>query len=310
MPIKLSDQYDIPRIKAQNENGEFVSIRRAYQGTTLVYGLYDVHYYDRDYIDEYSPKLYAWGYAPEAVEFPLPNDAPDYFDTYLTHYGDSTGNHGWYEDCELNTQKDKIDIDDHRDLDVYARWRQKRFAYEGVVAYDVYTYVPPTPGGMPTPDNDNYPWSGSASLSMPNCTWYVYYRVQEMGYPSPFNDGYGDAGWWWLNNATNGWSNIGWTNNWKPGDILVWNGHVAIVESDGEVSESVYTERLLNGTYLPRSGTAKELYDWVVSHWDDTAESYFTPGASGGSLGSRYWSKQSGGSRWFDGAGIGILRHN
>lgn len=75
---------------------------------------------------------------------------------------------------------------DHRDLYDYARWRQHRYSFEGVIAYDVYRHIQPS-SGAPTPDNDNYPWGDSGANAMPNCTWYAYYRVQEMGFPAPFS---------------------------------------------------------------------------------------------------------------------------
>lgn len=239
MPIKFSSTIDVPRIKfgQSTEN-----IRRAYLGQTLVYGLYDVHYYDRSYIDTYSPKLYAWGYKPEAVEFPKPQDWSTYFDTHWTHWGDDDGEHGWYEDNTLTIQKDKIDIDDHRDLDMYARWRQRRYAYKGVVAYDVYRYVPPGPG--PGPGGD-FPYTDTTPKIMytGQCTQYCYSRSSEVFGSACVNSSYGNASTWLSSiNTAEGWYNASGSSP-RPGDVVVYSdggaGHVLFIEtSDYIITQS------------------------------------------------------------------------
>ena len=262
-----------------------VEIKRVYRGKDLVWGIYELIYHDRtEDTSGYQPGRYVWG-----IRYDLMSDLDDYFEEYKTHYD------GWYEDSAFIVAIPYVTKDLHKDLDLYAKWRQRKFSYNGVVRYWT---VKVSPSDIrdepPTPSDSSYPWGGSGSYAMPNCTWYAYYRAQEAGAPNP-TPGFKDAGRWWLNNAINGW--VVGSGNWGPGDILVWNGHVAFVEGDGEISESVWTESVYSPSShtLNRSDTASDLYDDVITYWDYDARSM--SGGYGGKLSTRYWSKGSS-SNW------------
>ena len=142
MPIKRG-QDDVPRIYLNNKG----PIRRGYLGNKLVYGLYDVRFFDRTFGVDYEPKIYAWGYEDECIEeFEIPWDAPEYVpedvDKYLTHWGDSNGENGWCEDNTLLIPKKGILLNDHRNLTLYGRWRQHRFTYNSKVAYEEWEKYP------------------------------------------------------------------------------------------------------------------------------------------------------------------------
>ena len=225
MPIQVgNDTNTIPRVKVGNE-----TIKRVYRGNELLYGLYDVHYYDRNNIDTYEPKEYAWGYVPECKTLPIPYNASTYFDTYWTHYGNSSGTNGWYTNSSLTTQKsgsvNKIDLNDKQDFDFFARWRQRRYQYDGEVSYDIYEYryIPGSGGGGDDPGGGgddpggggggNYPSPPAAGTSCNDlnglyydltsssdvkgqCVWYANGRTAEMRGLANYNanrDGPGGA---------------------------------------------------------------------------------------------------------------------
>ena len=150
---------------------------------------------------------------------------------------------------------------------------------------------------------DPYNWSGDGTNAMPNCTWYVRYRAMEAGATNPVTY-MGPAGYSWIQNAGANWREA--SAPWQPGDILIWDGHVAFVEGDGQISESVYTTGG-PGYTLNRSGTAATLYNDVIAHWNDDA--YSIKGGAGGKLYNRYWRKQSGGSAWYGSNPSWILRY-
>ena len=253
MPIKLGNS-DIPRIYVGDSK-----IRRVYKGSDLIYGLYDIHYYDRSNIDTYSPKEYAWGYEPECITFPSPTNAPTYFDTYKTHWGDSNGQNGWYTDNSLNTQKSKIELTDHEDLDMYAKWLQRKYSYGGVIKY--YTWEGGGGGSFTARTSinspsfmgyDSSPYWGSNNIfatvenCLPNCTTYAYGRCLEVGIGAPVSSGPNASGWPSVANfevVPYSYSSL------EPGDLIVWErtsggwsaGHVAFYEGDGYVSSSGYS---------------------------------------------------------------------
>lgn len=95
-------------------------------------------------------------------------------------------------------------------------------------------------------DISNNPYA-SYSNCLANCTTLVYGRVLENGQSAPTPFALYDAGYW---NAhlINGWTAKPYSSyhsNIKPGDIIEWNGHVAVVEAviNGKAycSSSLYT---------------------------------------------------------------------
>lgn len=81
---------------------------------------------------------------------------------------------------------------------------------------------------------------------MPNCTTYAYGRPLENGDPAPVTSIHNAGNWHDYVNTAEGWTAIPYQSGVaKPGDIIEWPGHVAVVEtvsgSTAYCSSSLYT---------------------------------------------------------------------
>ena len=305
MPI-YEGQLPIIRIK----QGE-TDIVEVYKGENLVWGLYQITYHNP--IDSSTGGIsdYVWAYPnyPEVIpgDYTLlvPADITAAQNTYKTHCD------GWYRDKSLVTYIPAITMDFHQDFELYSKWRQRRYFYGGTVRY--YTWDPSGGGGSvpsistpPRPNDSAYPWSGSAALSMPNCTWYVYYRVQNAGATAPMKKGFGTACNWIYSGQPgyrelgDGWSALEGETNFKPGDIICYDeissgdgGHVAFVEGNGSITGSWWTN--LSGQRATYN--AGGLAEWILD-------------GAGSSYAYRYWHNDRSASSEFGGRIQGVLRYN
>lgn len=136
----------------------------------------------------------------------------------------------------------------------------------------------------------SYYWSSlnpgaTYSNCLANCTTLAYGRVIEEGCRAPVSS-FVDAGNW-HNVVTNGWiaySYNSYVSNIKPGDIIEWPGHVAVVENvSGSAiycSSSLYTGDHGRAYWPPGSSTydtrsasvmgssLQDVSDWMIANYD------------------------------------------
>lgn len=128
MPVYKGTEF-IERIHKGTEQ-----LRRVYKGNELVYGLYDINYHNRE--NDYTPSNgeiteYAWGLTRDIAPEPGNTDFDDYFEEYRSHW------YGWYDDINYQEERPQygnqyiIIPQDCKDLNLYAKWKQKKFSYEG-----------------------------------------------------------------------------------------------------------------------------------------------------------------------------------
>ena len=128
MPVYKGTEF-IERIHKGTEQ-----LRRVYKGNELVYGLYDINYHNRE--NDYTPSNgeiteYAWGLTRDIAPESGNTDFDDYFDEYRSHW------YGWYDDADYQEERPQdgdqyiIIPQDCEDLNLYAKWKQKKFSYEG-----------------------------------------------------------------------------------------------------------------------------------------------------------------------------------
>lgn len=128
MPIYKGTQF-IERVYKGTEK-----LRRVHKGNELTYGLYDITYHNKN--DLYQPSNgeiteYAWGLTRNIAPENGNTDFDDYFEDYRTHW------FGWYDDNTLEIERPKKDNQyiiipqDKEDLNLFAKWKQKKFSYEG-----------------------------------------------------------------------------------------------------------------------------------------------------------------------------------
>lgn len=289
MPIYTPDNTFMHRIL----NGD-IEVKRVYEGDTLAWGLYEIIYHNKDEnTSDYKPNRYVWG-----LKYNLYQLETDEFDEYLMHCD------GWYEDKLFVTAIPYITKDFHKDLELFAKWRRRKYSYGGTIVW--YKWEGGGGGGVgirdepPTPSDSTYPWDNSPFIWMPNCTWYAKWRALEAGAGStPVVNQPEAKNWNISSNLGANWVYISGTSGWGPGDVLYFgsNNHVCFVEGDGEISESVYTEYLYDWTEIPRDSTPRATYNWMTNHWEDRCRSM--SGKAGGLLKNRYWHKGSD-SMWFE----------
>ena len=328
MPI-LHNNSPLFRIKFKDAN-----IREVRRGNELEWGLYEINYVnggpntvDLGFNDaSLNIPNYVWGYPDQKKEefvFVIPDDA-----TALESGSYRSHSSGWYDTNDFSSLYEKLEPNTHKDLNLFCKWTQRRYCFNGTYNWDIWVEdggsgSVSTRDSWPAPDEEPYPWSGSASLAMPNCTWYAYYRAIQDGASAPTTRADGSSGWLnagraWLDHPGNDWEALWYDDNWGPGDILVYGDindtsyssgyHVAFIEGDGECSESVYTYGGPSFSLSRNNHTAAELYEQVRLNWDKSA--YSMSGGSGGILRDRYWSKHSGGTRWGGvGAYLGRLHY-
>lgn len=329
MPI-LTNSRPLLRIKL----GENVNIREVRAATDLTWGLYEVTYISNlpsQYQSTQNPSEYVWGYpngTPQDFTLSLPegNDttyggfsadvAQSIFGSFQRTYAS-----GWYTEPGCLTYFPAITRDFHQDLLLFCKWTQRQYRYSGTITNDRYEYLGGGGGSdfsprysAPTSSDGAYPWGGSSDLSMPNCTWYAFYRIQEAGASAPLvSVSTGNPSW---NNACNwihagepGYSvttGSGWTvrkneSNFEPGDIICYDeassgdgGHVAVYEGGGKVSGSWWTN--LSGQRATYS-TAGRLSDWILS-------------GGGSAYSYRYWHNDRSPGNEFSGRIQGVLRYS
>ena len=134
MPIYKGNEF-IERVYKGSE-----CLRRVYKGNELTYGLYDITYNDRGNLYEPSNNEiteYAWGIQRDIAPANGNTDFNDVFEDYRSHW------FGWYDDANYLDKRPQIEDqfivepDDHKDLDLFAKWKQKKFSYS--ITYTVST---------------------------------------------------------------------------------------------------------------------------------------------------------------------------
>lgn len=261
-----------------------VEIRRVYLGDNLMWGLYDITYHlagvtqPSNVVNEY-----VWGIAD--IDLPKPTWQGESFFTKFN---------GWYEGNTYVTTVPAITKDLHEDLELYAKWTQRKYTYSGTYTYSEQVWV----GGggsvedirtsYPSTSNDNYDWSAGSLIG--ECTWYCVGRVHEISNK-------------WLFGSKSTWGNAcNWYNNYSgsksdddpsAGDVIVWGwsepdykvpGHVAVIErinGDGTafISECNWStthgfdnKTLVLGTDRPGNGHTFPFIGYLHSggggHWE------------------------------------------
>ena len=161
MPIYKGDEF-IERVHKGTEQ-----LRRVYKGNELVYGLYDINYHNKE--SDYEPSNgeiteYAWGLQRNVAPNIENSDFDDYFDEYQSHW------YGWYNDTEYSEKRPQdgdqyiIKPDEHLDLDLYAKWKQKKFSYN--ITYTITNYGSNSSGGGSSIDTTTQDFSESDTTNI------------------------------------------------------------------------------------------------------------------------------------------------
>lgn len=222
----------MPLLQGQNQftqriyNGD-VKIRRVFLGDTLMWGLYLITYNLAGSTQGSNPiNEYVWGLAN--YDLPKPTWSNQ---QYLTKFN------GWYEGNTYVQAIPAINKNLHKDLDLYAKWTQRKYTYSGTYTW---TEQQQTGGGADfDPYTDTTPidrWGGQ-------CTRYCHDRTLEAfgvacmtGYPNACN---------WLESGTlgEGWERIPGASP-EPGDVVVFDdsgnyaGHVIFQETESIITQS------------------------------------------------------------------------
>ena len=268
MPIYKGEDTFIERIY----KGE-IEMKRVYKGKDLVWGLYEVIFHDRNeqITDDYQPKRYVWG-----VDYEIMPEFIDEFDTYKTHFD------GWYEDKNFLVAIPAITKDFHKDLNLYAKWRQRRYFYGGTIRWWMWddnasggggssNFSPIPYTGGTTRTDGAYPYNSDVVNELNNiysaysspaygypateCTWWCACRTDDAGLNAGKLSGLGNARSWWdrySGDTSEDPSDV------SPGDIIVFRyrdsstgqpGHVAFVESRS--GDSMRVSECANSTNHP-----------------------------------------------------------
>lgn len=315
MPIYKGENTFIERIY----KGE-IEMKRVYKGKDLVWGLYEVIFHDRDkqITSDYQPKRYVWG-----VDYEVMPEFDDEFDEYKTHFD------GWYEDKTFLVAIPAITKDFHKDLNLYAKWRQRKYSYGGTVRYWTWDSSGGGGGGSVDPaistsdanelrykgPYSSYFWDNPYAYPgnyMANCTTYCYGRALKAGLPAPTRVNAGASSWGQPSNIGDGWKFHDYTDTSSiaavvsPGDIIVGPGHVSFVENGGYCSASWYYS---NGQDYGHRSTKQEASNWYLANSSyqfyhcvaiNTEVGY--PGGGGGHHNNitGYMTCSEGGGRWDD----------
>lgn len=309
MPIYKGENTFIERIY----KGE-IEMKRVYKGKDLVWGLYEVVFHDRNeqITDDYQPKRYVWG-----VDYEIMPEFDDEFDEYKTHFD------GWYEDNTFLIAIPAITKDFHKDLNLYAKWRQRKYSYGGTVRYWTWDSSGGGGGGSVDPaissedrnelryngPYSNYFWDNDTNIYayagnyMANCTTYCYGRALKAGLPAPTTRVRGADGWSDSSSLGSGWSFVSYTDEdsiasvVSPGDIIIGHTHVSFVENGGYCSASWWTNAGNRGSAQTASDYYLREYPYRFYHCN-SVRTEVSEGHHNDVVG--YITCSEGGGRWDD----------
>ena len=210
-----------------------VLIRRVYLGDNLMWGLYDITYHLAGGTQgNNAPSEYVWGIAD--IELPKPTWSNQ---QYYTKFN------GWYEGNTYVTAVPAIEKNLHKDLELYAKWTQRKYTYSGTYSWTEQEWVPGGGSASFDPYTDTDPYSSGNNRWEGQCTRWCYNRSAQ-AFGTPCLTGYPNANEW-LSGGTlgSGWSRLPGESP-QPGDVVVFDdsgnygGHVIFQETYSIITQS------------------------------------------------------------------------
>lgn len=151
MPITI-DNGPIFRVKLGD-----VNIREIRKGSELEWGLYEITYtnkgpkdIDTGFDSENNIPNYVWGYPDYKKSIEDGTLEPNDFNLFIpdnasaeeaksalgNNYGYRSHSDGWFSDNNCLIFFPAITHDFHRDLDIFCKWRQRKYCFNGTYAYE------------------------------------------------------------------------------------------------------------------------------------------------------------------------------